>query len=314
MTHAGSVSFNLCEVLSGHGAVSTVTCAMALKGPRFGEGGGMTLLRITLPQDLLSRDEEVELFAWIEAGIYAAQLLQHGSRHHCPSELEHVRDVGLRAIERVWSCNLRLAAKVAQASARRYQLPVDDLFQEASLAIMDAIMRFDISRGHKFSTLAHTYVTRRVLQSAHFRAGAAEGTSNRAKRLARIRASFALEARESMPSFQQVATAAGMSVETAMRATSTMVALEEATQRQTSQDGHYDAIETHGTDYLDLLGRDGELLRLRYGIGTRSHSRREVATLLKLSVTTVARFEQKALERARALLEGDRCRLPRLTG
>lgn len=223
-------------------------------------------------------------------------------------------NAGSRATQRVWLCNLRLAAKVAQQAARRYLLPVDDLFQEASLAIVDAIRRFDPSRGHKFSTLAHTYLARRVTQCAQLRAGATEGMSNRTRRLARFRESFAQEAREAMPSFRQVALAAGMSMETATRATLTLVGLDEATQRQTSEEGHFESVDTHGTDFLDLLGNDGELLRLRYGVGTRAHSRREVAALLGVSVTTVSRFERKALARARDLLEGDHCRFPGLAG
>lgn len=274
----------------------------------------MSYLQVELPRELLTREEEEELFAWIEAGTYAGELLRRGSSRHPRAELDAVHQAGLRAIQRVWVCNLRLAAKVAQQAGRRHLLAPDDLFQEACLAILDAIMRFDSARGHKFSTLAHTYVSRRVAECAQFRAGAAEGLANRSRRLAQFRESFAAEARESMPSFRQVAQAAGMSLETAARATLTLVDLDEALPHHTSQDGHYESIENHGTDFLDLLGNDGRLLRLRYGIGTRAHSRAEVAALMNVSVTTVSRFERKALARARSLLEEDQCRLPRLAG
>lgn len=274
----------------------------------------MSYLKVDLPQELLTRQEEEELFAWIEAGIYAGELLRRGSSHHPRAELAAVHEAGLQAVQRVWVCNLRLAAKVAQEAGRRYLLAADDLFQEACLAILDAIMRFDSARGHKFSTLAHTYVKRRVAECAQSRAGAVEGLGNRSRRLARIRETFAAEARESMPSFRQVAHAAGMSVETAARATLTLVGLDEAMPHHTSQEGHFESVETHGTDFLDLLGSDGRLLRLRFGIGTKPHTRAEVAAILNVSISTVSRFERKALTRARSVLEDDLCRLPNLAG
>lgn len=106
----------------------------------------------------------------------------------------------------------------------------------------------------------------------------------------------------------------GASVSAAASAFAVNTSLEELGPHQLASDGGFDVVEVHGVDFLHLLADAGELLRLRYGLGTRCHTQVEVAGMLKVSPSTVARMEQRALARARKLLEGEQCRLPGTVG
>jgi len=89
--------------------------------------------------------------------------------------------------------------------------------------------------------------------------------------------------------------------------------LDEVGTQQLSSDGGFGTVEVHGLDFLELLADAGDLLRLRYGLGMRSHTQEEIAERLGVSASTVARMERRALARARAVLEAEQCRLPGLS-
>ena len=54
------------------------------------------------------------------------------------------------------------------------------------------------------------------------------------------------------------------------------------------------------------------MVRKRYGIGTRPTTRTDLSRLLGVSPSTIRRLEEAGLHAVRDLLEGERCRAPRL--
>lgn len=81
------------------------------------------------------------------------------TEHSSPTELFAVyaksRDVEVR--DRLVTAHLGLAAYLARRFANRGQ-PLDDLMQVASLGLLKAVERFDVSRGVAFSTFATTTI------------------------------------------------------------------------------------------------------------------------------------------------------------
>ncbi|MGV8846872.1 sigma factor-like helix-turn-helix DNA-binding protein [Tessaracoccus sp.] len=264
---------------------------------------------------LASASEEHDLARRIEAGVYAEHLLDTGSLRP-PHDLERIARSGKQAWDTLWLSNLRLVAKLSHTVARRHCLPFDDVFQDGCLGLAEALMRFDFTRGWRFSTLSHEYIQRFVTASAARRAGELDGPGrrHRLRILLRQRTAelSALEHRE--PPVREVARRLGISMSAAAGAWTIATSLDEVGSQQLSSDGGFETIEVNGLDFLDLLTDAGDLLRLRYGLGTRCHTQAEIAERLGVSASTVARMEKRALARARAILESDQCRVPKTAG
>ncbi len=274
----------------------------------------MTIMKATLQPPVSSVEMEHALLRRIEAGVYAQYLLSVGSQHS-REDLERVARSGHRAWQTLWLANLRLVAKLSHQSARRHRLPFDDVFQDGCLGLAEALIRFDISRGCRLSTLAHEYIQRAVRSSAARRAGDLDGPGrrHRLRILLTEQATEVSSTEHRLPPAREVARMVGASMAAAASACAVTTSLDDLGPDQLATDGGFAAVEVYGVDFLELLAGAGELLRLRYGLGTRCHTQAEVAMLLKVSPSTAARMEKSALARAKKLLEADQCRLPSST-
>ena len=274
----------------------------------------MTITRATfLP--VVAAEVEQELARRIEAGVYAEYLLQQCSPHNV-GDLQHVARQGRDAWELLWLSNLKMVAKFSHDAARRHRLPFDDVFQDGCLGLAEALRRYDFMLGWRFSTLAHEYIHRAVSASAARRAGALDGSGRRH----RLRILLAEEsARTSAAEHRQVhvremAQLLGVSMSAAVGAWAVTTSLDEVGAHQLVSDGGYDTVERTGLDFLGLLGEGGDLLRLRFGLGTRCHTQSEVGMILGVSASTVARMERRALAQAKQILESEQCRVPTKEG
>jgi hypothetical protein len=115
----------------------------------------------------LTAAEEAELAKRIEAGLNAEAKLAAGSERLAPAEridLEWVAEVGTRARNHLLEANLRLVVAVAKRFAG-HGLPFPDLIQEGNQGLIQAMERFDYTRGYSFSTYATWWVRQAITRA-----------------------------------------------------------------------------------------------------------------------------------------------------
>jgi len=79
---------------------------------------------------------------------------------------EHMR--GQRARTQMINSNLRLVVYVAKRFSRRCRfMTLDDLVEEGSIGLSNAVKKFDYSRGYKFSTYSYWWIRQSIARAVH---------------------------------------------------------------------------------------------------------------------------------------------------
>ncbi|HLU45413.1 MAG TPA: sigma-70 family RNA polymerase sigma factor, partial [Natronosporangium sp.] len=112
---------------------------------------------------LLDAAKEVELSKAIEAGLYAAHLLEEDRipQGATREELEQLVAEGERAKDLFIRANLRLVVSIARRYVRS-GMPMLDLIQEGNTGLVRAVEKFDYERGFKFSTYATWWIRQAI--------------------------------------------------------------------------------------------------------------------------------------------------------
>lgn len=266
----------------------------------------MNTATITFPPDRRGELDDLAAARAVEAGVYAAHLLER-SQDRDP-RLERVVRAGQEATLDLWATGLRIAWSRACAVATLHCLPADDLFQDACVALAEAIRRFDHARGVRFSTFAFQAVQHSLLGAGRHRPLSATPSRRDREAAARLRA--ALE-RDAGSSLRSAAERAGVSVQAAARGRIRIVDLSAVAAADPAAARSFELAEA-GTDFLELLlPEHRQVLELRHGLrGGDPLTLAQVAAVMHISSTTVARWEAAAVAAARRILAADRTTAP----
>ncbi len=136
-------------------------------GQDSGKPMNQDLVRVYLDEigkrPLLDAAQEVELSKAIEAGLYAAHLLEtpEGRSRAEIRDLQQLAREGDSAKTRMLESNLRLVVSLAKRYTGR-GMPLLDLIQEGNLGLVRAVEKFDYAKGFKFSTYATWWIRQAI--------------------------------------------------------------------------------------------------------------------------------------------------------
>lgn len=270
----------------------------------------MVLPRVDEP--LLTAAEELELGLAIEAGLLAGEAGRIGRSVAAGTQVElaELEAIGEQARRRFLLGNVRLVTLVARREAGRSGTSEADLFQEGFLGLLQAVQRFDVRRGCRFSTYAMLWIRAYVTAAAATRCGELNVPVGRAERLRKLRGveGRLVQERGRTVSSGELAEASGQPSATvsALFAHRPAASLDEEAAQQIP-DPHGEVAEEvlrRGNPAGDLLRHlrplERRVVRLRYGFGpSGAHTVADTARLLQLAPAAVGRLERTALERLR---------------
>ncbi|MBN1174945.1 MAG: RNA polymerase sigma factor SigB [Micromonosporaceae bacterium] len=119
---------------------------------------------------LLTAEQEVELAARVEAGLFAERKLSEPTGDPAWSDATLVADLqtivaeGRAAKTHLLEANLRLVVSIAKRYTGR-GMAFLDLIQEGNLGLIRAVEKFDYAKGYKFSTYATWWIRQAITRA-----------------------------------------------------------------------------------------------------------------------------------------------------
>ncbi len=278
---------------------------------------------------LLDAAEEVVLAKAVEAGLYAAHLLESDTLPKGVDRADLTRLVteGPRAKEQFIKANLRLVVSIARRYVRS-GMPMLDLIQEGNTGLVRAVEKFDYVRGYKFSTYATWWIRQAISRAIAQQERTVRLPVHLVEDVNRMRNMARQLTRElgGEPEPEQLAAALGVPVERVNELTrwsqdtvsldtpvgddgdTNLGDLVADTDSPSPEDLVLAGLERERIDTLlgHLDERSAGIVRARYGLEDgREHSLTEVAARFSLSRERIRQLEIQALGRLRELARAE---------
>lgn len=249
--------------------------------------------------------EERDLFRRFDAGAIADAIVDGYFLAAVPiskAELRRISDDGRAARKTLWRQMLAIVLTQARQAAVTYRCSVEDLIQAGCVGLGEAIERYDERRGARFSTVAWTWIRRRIGEEVVRLSGARSRLVMReAAEVTRVEEE--LTARwQRVPSSDAIAAQMGKDVmwvekrRTECWEVKTSLFEQVAVGQKSGDDPESGLISL-------LMGQERRVVELRHGFEGEPMTITAVAKELGLSASNARRIEQRALGRLRRHLQ-----------
>ncbi|MDO4411774.1 sigma-70 family RNA polymerase sigma factor [Cutibacterium sp.] len=249
--------------------------------------------------------DERELFRRLDAGVIADAILSGRFLATTPvsvTELTTISTEGAAARRTLWRQMLAMVLTQARQSAANHRCSFEDLVQAGCVGLGEAIERYDERRGARFSTVAWTWIRRRIGEEVVRLRGA------RSRAVMRESAEVARVEEELMVQSQQVPRSEAIAKH--MGKNTVWVQQRRAENWETDSNGlEYVPTSQDQPVGLDvpllaaLPGQERRVVALRHGFQGNPMSFEAVGEKLGMSASSVRRIEQRAFNRLRRHLE-----------
>ncbi len=272
-------------------------------------------------EPLLTAEQEVALAKRIERGQKAAKLLAENP--DLPAEevrqLEEAVALGQAAREHLGRANTRLVVSIA----KRYRdqgLPMSDLIQEGNVGLMIAVDKFDYTMGNRFSTYASWWIRQTITRALSQKSRTIRLPLHLSDQLRRINVANEILEQElgREPTYKELAERLGVEtseVRETLEANPQTIPLELPVGEDSEFGDFLEDEESVGPDEAmhtldltesiervlsDLLPREAEILRLRFGLKDGvPQTLEQVGKAMGLSRERIRQIERQALRRLR---------------
>lgn len=272
-------------------------------------------------EPLLTAEQEIALAKRIERGRKAAELLAENP--DLPAEqirqLEEAVAQGQAAREHLGRANTRLVVSIA----KRYRdqgLPMSDLIQEGNVGLMIAVDKFDYTMGNRFSTYASWWIRQTITRALSQKSRTIRLPLHLSDQLRRINVANEILEQElgREPTYTELAERLGVEtseVRETLEANPQTIPLELPVGEDSEFGDFLEDEESVGPDEAmhtldltesiervlsDLLPREAEILRLRFGLKDGiPQTLEQVGKAMGLSRERIRQIERQALRRLR---------------